>query len=46
MPIRILIIGLLSCLAGVLAIWEVIADLMQDHLNLNFAVFLLPVAVR
>ncbi len=45
MPIRILVIGLLYCIAGVLAIREVVADLMQDDLNLNFGVFLLPVGI-
>jgi len=45
MPLRVLIIGLLFCLAGLSAIWQVIADLFHDHLNINLAVFLLPVGV-
>ena len=36
---------ILFCLAGMLAIWEVISDLVHSHLNLNFAVFLLPVGI-
>lgn len=45
MPLRVLIIGLLFCLAGLAAIWEVVADLFRDHLNINLGVFLLPVGV-
>ncbi len=36
MPKRILIIGILFCLGGILAIWEVVSDLFQSRLNLNF----------
>ena len=45
MPKRIFIIGVLFCLSGVLAIWDVLADILQSHINLNFAVFLLPVGI-
>lgn len=45
MPKRILIIGLLFCLGGVLAIWEVASDLFRSHINVNFAVLLLPVGI-
>ena len=45
MPKRIIIIGILFCLGGLLAIWEVLSDLFQSHINLNFAVFLLPVGI-
>ena len=45
MPKRILIIGLLFCLGGFLAICKVLAELSQSHLNLNFAVFMLPVGI-
>lgn len=44
-PKRIIIIGTLFCLGGVLAIWEVLSDLLESHINLNFAVFLLPVGI-
>lgn len=44
-PKRILILGILFILAGILAVWEVVSDLMNSHLNLNFAVFLLPVGI-
>jgi hypothetical protein len=42
---RILIIGLLFCIAGVLAIWDVLFSLAKGNINLNFAVFLLPVGI-
>lgn len=45
MPKRILIIGILYCLFGALAIWDVISKLFDSHINLNFAVFLLPVGI-
>jgi len=45
MPKRIFIIGILFCLGGVLAIWEVVSDLFRSHINLNFAVLLLPVGI-
>lgn len=45
MPKRILIIGLLGCLCGALAIWDIVSGLMRSHLNLNFSVFLLPVGI-
>jgi peptidoglycan/LPS O-acetylase OafA/YrhL len=45
MPKRIIVIGILFCLAGVLAIWEMLSDLFRSHINLNFAVFLLPVGI-
>lgn len=45
MPKRILIIGILFCLAGVSAIWDIIFNLSQSHLNLNLAVFTLPVGI-
>jgi len=45
MPKRILIIGILFCLAGASAIWEVVSDLFRSHVNFNFAVFLLPVGI-
>lgn len=46
MPKRIIVIGILFCLAGVLAIWEVLSDLFRSHINLNLAVFLLPVGIE
>ena len=45
MPKRILVIGTLFCLGGVLAIWDVIADVFQARINLNFSVCLLPVGM-
>ena len=45
MPRRIIIIGILFCLGGALAICEVLSDLFQSHINLNFAVLLLPVGI-
>jgi hypothetical protein len=45
MPKRVLIIGLLFCLGGILAIWTVVSDLARSHINLNFAVLLLPVGI-
>ncbi len=45
MPKRIIVIGLLFCLAGVLAIWDVVSDLSRSRINLNFAVLLLPVGI-
>lgn len=45
MPKRILIIGLMFCIGGGLAIWEVVSDLLRSHLNFNFAVLLLPVGI-
>lgn len=45
MPKRVLIIGALFCLAGVVAIWEVIEALFRSNINLNFAVLLLPVGI-
>lgn len=45
MPKRVLIIGLLFCLGGILAIWEIISALLEGRLYLNFSVFLLPVGI-
>lgn len=45
MPKRILIIGLLFCLSGILAIWEILSGLMESHVNLNFSVLMLPVGI-
>ncbi len=45
MPNRVLIIGLLFCFGGICAIWDVLSGLFQNSLNLNFAVFLLPVGI-
>lgn len=44
-PKRVLLIGLLFCLGGVLAIWEVIASALRSQLYLNLSVFLLPVGI-
>lgn len=45
MPKRILIIGILFCLGGILAISEVLAALLQSHFNINFAVLMLPIGI-
>lgn len=45
MPLRILIIGILFCLGGLSAIWDVLSSLFRSHINLNFAVLLLPVGI-
>jgi uncharacterized membrane protein (DUF485 family) len=45
MPKRVLVIGLLFCLGGVCAIWDVLSALFRSCLNLNFAVLLLPVGI-
>lgn len=46
MPARVLIIGAIFCLAGVLAIWSVIvAALVESRLNINLAAFMLPVGI-
>jgi len=44
-PTRITIIAALFIIAGCLAAWEVIYDLFHDHLNLNFAVLMIPVGI-
>lgn len=45
MPKRVLLIGILFCLGGVLAIWDVVSDLSRGHIDINLAVFLLPVGI-
>lgn len=45
MPKRVLIIGLLFCLGGVVAIWDVLQGLFASRISLNFAVLLLPVGI-
>ena len=45
MPKRILIIGTLFSLGGLLAAWEVISALLNSHINLNFGVLMLPVGI-
>ena len=45
MPKRIIIIGLLFCLGGLFAIWDVVSGLFHDRLSINFAVLLLPVGI-
>ncbi len=45
MPKRVLIIGLLFVLGGVLAIWSIIEAAMHNRISLNFGVFLLPVGI-
>ena len=45
MPKRILIIGILFCLGGVSAIWEIISGIFNSHISINFAVCLLPVGI-
>ncbi|RYD29912.1 MAG: hypothetical protein EOP87_17500 [Verrucomicrobiaceae bacterium] len=45
MPRRILIIGLLYCLCGVLAIWSSIEGLSNATIHLNLSVFMLPVGI-
>lgn len=44
-PNRVLIIGILFCIAGATAIYAVISDLMRSHINVNFAVLMLPVGI-
>jgi uncharacterized integral membrane protein len=45
MPKRILIIGILYCLFGISAIWDVISSLLDSRINLNFGVLLLLVGI-
>jgi hypothetical protein len=45
MPKRIIAIGLLFVICGLLAIWDVIAGLAHSKFNLNFAVLMLPVGI-
>ncbi len=45
MPKRILIIGLLYCLAGVAATWGVVSNLMKSRIDLNLAILMLPVGI-
>lgn len=42
-PTSITVIGILFVIAGCLAAWEVVCDLFHDHVNLNFAVLMIPV---
>lgn len=44
-PKRVLILGLLSCLLGVLAIGEMIYSLFHDRLSVNLVFFLLPTGI-
>lgn len=45
MPRRILIIGILFCLCGILAIWDIIDGFLHSHIRLNLAIFMLPVGI-
>ena len=45
MPKRVLIIGLLFVIFGVLALWSIIEAATHSRINLNFGVLLLPVGV-
>lgn len=45
MPKRILIIGVLFCISGLLAIWDIISALLESRIFLNFGVFTLPVGI-
>jgi len=45
MPIRVLIIGLLFCLAGASSLFDVLSGLFASSFNLNFGVFMLPVGI-
>ena len=45
MPKRVLVIGLLFCLGGILATWDVLSGLFHSCLSINFAVLLLPVGI-
>jgi hypothetical protein len=45
MPKRVLVIGMLFCVGGILAIWDVVASLLNGDINLNFGVLLLPVGI-
>ena len=45
MPKRILLIGLLFIICGVLAVWSIIEAGMRGGININFGVFLLPVGI-
>ena len=45
MPKRILVIGLLFVLLGVLAIWDIVEAAMHRRIDINFAAFCLPVGV-
>jgi hypothetical protein len=45
MPKRVIIIGLLFCLAGGSAIWNVISGFFHSELRWNFGVLMLPVGI-
>jgi hypothetical protein len=44
-PTRITAIGTLFIIGGCVAAWEVIYDLFHSHVNLNFAVLMIPVGI-
>jgi len=44
-PPSITVIGVIFIIAGCLAAWEIVYDLFHDHLNLNFAVLMIPVGI-
>ena len=45
MPKRIIAIGLIFVVCGLLAIWGFFAGLAQNRISLNFAVLMLPVGI-
>lgn len=45
MPKRVFIIGLLFCVAGAWAIYEIVHGLFHDHLYVNLSAFMLPVGI-
>ncbi|GAA5495982.1 hypothetical protein Rhal01_02163 [Rubritalea halochordaticola] len=45
MPKRLAIVGTLYILAGLAAIWSIISQLMNSHVNFNLAILMLPVGI-
>ena len=44
-PKRILFVGVVFCLGGFLAVWDVITNLIDLSIHINFGLFLLPVGI-
>lgn len=45
LPKRVLLVGLLFCLGGAFAIWDIVEDLTRSTINFNLSVLLLPVGI-
>jgi len=45
MPTRILIIGILYCLFGAGAVWDIVTAAIEGHVHLNFTILMLLVGI-